>query len=90
MSRPAWCPHADCQWMTGGGLGDAESGSGGFCGGKLPAPEPHGASMNTHRICLKQSDMPPIDLQVNSSDLWYLGRMLNGFRTMIQEPPNAD
>lgn len=70
--RPIWCPHPSCT--------PVRSAQGSVCGGRLPAPESHGQDFNTHRLCIRTqpgdlgSDV--FDLQVNATDLWWLGEMI--------------
>ena len=78
MSRPPWCPHSECIWRVGGG-NDADTGV--ICGGELAAPEPHDGTPNTHRLCIRTSDGDVGDYQVNSGDLWYMGRVIESLRT---------
>jgi hypothetical protein len=69
-AKPEWCPHADCGFLAGWQL---------ICGGRLPAPVQHEEDFNTHRICFKLP-MEIFDLQVNRSDCWLIGRVLDKLR----------
>lgn len=73
MTRPSWCPHSNCEWVTGGG--DPE-GSGVACAGKMPSPLNHGNDKNTHRLCLKPFDQTPSEFELNRTDVWYFGLVL--------------
>ena len=82
MARPSWCPHPTCIQLCGGHAEGQEEDpdSGTICGGQLPKPELHRETENTHRLCLKGCDDPPVDFQVNASDLWYFGIVIEGLR----------
>lgn len=69
-SRPAWCPHPDCQFV----LNTQEV----ACVGRLPEPADHGeaTAVNDGRFCMRDQDSGDvIDWQVNRGDLWSLRRL---------------
>lgn len=78
--RPSWCPHPDCRHLTGGGSSED---SGMACGGQLPDPEDHNGTPNTHRLCMRTVDGDVTDLQVNRTDVWYLGRIVSSLGKAI-------
>lgn len=79
QERPTWCPHQACQFV----MRTQDS----ACVGQLPQPEPHGEDTNTHRLCLhgaKDDGEWNFDLQINATDAWHLGRLLNRVRESEQ------
>jgi hypothetical protein len=71
MTRPTWCPHADCQFKCH----TQEM----ACVGVLPQPEDHAGIANTHRLCLhgaKDDGEWTFDLKVNRGDAWNITRLL--------------
>jgi hypothetical protein len=80
VSRPSWCPNPSCVHLLGGATHED---SGSLCGGRLPNPLDHRGTPNTHRLCIKGCDDPPVDLLVNQSDLWYISRFIEGLRAKI-------
>lgn len=63
QERPAWCPHADCQFRRQ--FVDA------FCGGQLLKPDEHCGGFNTHRFCMGpgEDDSRVESYMVNGTDL---------------------
>ena len=54
-----------------------------MCCGELPKPEPHDGDLNTHRLCLNGADKDGgvFDLQINSTDVWWLKKTLEPVHT---------
>jgi hypothetical protein len=70
QERPEWCGHADCIFRR--------RAMDSFCGGELPAPEPHNGDMNTHRLCIRfEDDGSTVDMQVNATDLGWMRWILD-------------
>lgn len=71
QQRPDWCPHATCVYRL--------SSQAQLCFGELPAPQPHGAGTNTHRMCIhsaKDDGDWTFDLQINRGDGYAFYRLL--------------
>lgn len=73
--RPDWCPHPDCIFLR-------VAGQHGTCAGRLPRSEPHGAGRNTHRWCVdtRETGHGIFDLQVNTGDLYWFGKVFDAIR----------